>query len=82
MARDSGHTAATNAYDIQKSYGYLRWVSSATCGGKMMAWSGNQQRDNLYARHSCARPFRPPLLEEIFPYAPERYRYYQYRYKS
>lgn len=71
MARDSGHTAAANEYDIQKSTVISRWVSSATSGGKMMAWSGNKQWDNLYGAAQLRKTIQTAVLEEIFPYAPE-----------
>ncbi len=70
MARDSGHTADADRYDRETATIISRWVSSAI-GGKMLAWSGNKQWNNLYGVAQLRKTIQTDVLEEIFPYAPE-----------
>ena len=71
MARDCGHTADANKYSIEAATVITRWVSSATSGGKMIAWSGNKQWNNLFGVAQLRKTIQTAVLEEIFPYAPE-----------
>lgn len=71
MARDSGHTADANRYDIETATIVSRWVSAATSGGKMLAWSKNKQWNNLYGVAQLRKTIQTGVLEDIFPYAPE-----------
>lgn len=71
MARDSGHTADASRYDIETNTIISRWVSAATSGGKMLAWSGNKQWNNLYGVAQLRKTIQTAVLEDIFPYAPE-----------
>ena len=71
MARDCGHTADADKYSIEAATVITRWVSSVTSGGKMIAWSGNKQWNNLFGVAQLRKTIQTAVLEEIFPYAPE-----------
>ncbi len=71
MARDCGHTADADKYSIEAATVITRWVSSVTSGGKMIAWSGNKQWNNLFGIAQLRKTIQTAVLEEIFPYAPE-----------
>ncbi len=71
MARDSGHSADAGRYDIETSTIIQRWVASATSGGKMLAWCGEEQWTNLFGVAQLRKTIQIAVLEKIFPYAPE-----------
>lgn len=71
MARDSGHTADAGRYDTETTTIVQRWVANATDGGKMIAWCGEKQWNNLFGVAHLRKTVQTAVLEEIFPYAPE-----------
>ena len=71
MARDSGHTADAGRYDTETATIIQRWVGSATSGGKMLAWCGEKQWNNLFGVAQLRKTIQTAVLEDIFPYAPE-----------
>lgn len=71
MANDSRHTADASRYDIEANTIVSRWRSAATSGGKMLAWCGDKQWNNLYGTAQLRKTIQTAVLEEIFPYAPE-----------
>lgn len=71
MARDSGHTADAGRYDTETVTIIQRWVGSATSGGKMLAWCGEKQWNNLFGVASSARRFKP-LFWRIFSRMPRK----------
>lgn len=71
MARDSAHTADAGRYEIEASTVISRWTSSATSGGKMLAWCGNKQWNNIFGVVQLRKTIRAAVLDDIFPYAPE-----------
>ena len=71
MARDCGHTADANRYDIEANTVITRWTTSATSGGKMLAWCGNKQWSNIFGVAQLKNTIQTAVLEDVFPYAPE-----------
>lgn len=70
MARDSGHSTAATGYDLEGKEVVSRWISIAT-SGKMLAWCGSKQWNNLYGTAQLRKTIQTAVMEEIFPYAPE-----------
>ena len=71
MALESDHTADAGTYDTEANKVISRWASSATSGGKMLAWCGNKQWNNIYGVAQLRKTIQTAVLEDIFPYAPE-----------
>ncbi len=71
MARESGHTADAGRYDLETATVIQRWVASATSGGKILAWCGEKQWNNLYGVAQLRKTIRTAILDDVFPYAPE-----------
>lgn len=70
MARDSGHSADANNYDAEGKTIVSRWISTAT-SGKLLAWCGSKQWNNLYGTAQLRKTVQTAVMEEIFPCAPE-----------
>ena len=71
MARESNHGADAKTYELEANTTVTRWVSSATSSGKMIAWCGEKQFNNLFGVAQLRKTIQINVLEEIFPYAPE-----------
>lgn len=71
MARESNHIADANTYEIEANTIIERWAASATSGGKLIAWCGERQFNNLFGVNQLRRTIQTSIMKELFPYAPE-----------
>ena len=71
MARDSGNTADGNRHELEAAKTITSWVASATSAGKITAWCGEKQFNNIYGVAHLRKTIQTSILEELFPYSPE-----------
>ena len=71
MASEAGQTASVNQYKTEAQTLITSWIGSAVSAGKIIAYCGEKQFNNIYGMAHLRKTIRTSVQDEIFKYAPE-----------
>ena len=66
-----GQTASAGQEKAQATMIINTWIADAISSGKIRAWNGNKDFNNLFGMAHLRKTIRKEVIDKLFPYAPE-----------